>query len=84
MPLEYPFIELGMREGVFMGTAKIFLKSPHMGLTLHFYTASFCGAISTPDAKFFLKIKIPLSIGQWVKSSACLISEAGAAVLNCY
>jgi hypothetical protein len=26
MPLEYPFIELGMGEGVFMGTAKKFLK----------------------------------------------------------
>jgi hypothetical protein len=27
MPLEYPFIELGMREDVFMGTAKIFSET---------------------------------------------------------
>jgi hypothetical protein len=34
------------------------------------------------ECKIFLKIKIPLSINQWAKSSACLISEAGAAVLK--
>jgi hypothetical protein len=27
MPLAYPFIELGMREDVFMGTAKIFSET---------------------------------------------------------
>jgi hypothetical protein len=28
MPLAYPFTELGMGEGIFMGTAKFFLKIP--------------------------------------------------------
>jgi hypothetical protein len=52
-----------------------------MGLTLHFCTASFCGAISTPDAKFFLKMKKPIEFSQRAKNSACLISEAGADVV---
>jgi hypothetical protein len=73
-----------MGEVVFMGTAKIFLKNlPIWGLTLHFYTASFLSAISTPDANFLI-IKKPIEFSQRAKSSACLISEAGAVVLNCY
>jgi hypothetical protein len=61
-----------MGEVVFMGTTKIFLKSPHVGLTLHFYTASFCGAISTPDAKFFLKIKKPIEYQSMGKNQRLL------------
>jgi uncharacterized membrane protein YfhO len=59
MPLEYPFTELGMGEDVFMGTAKIFQQSSLRDLPLHFYTASFLDAISTPDAKI-LEIKKPI------------------------
>jgi hypothetical protein len=32
--------------------------------------------------KYFLKLKKPIEFSQWAKSSACLISEAGAAVLK--
>jgi hypothetical protein len=68
-------------KGRFYGYGKNFSAIFVSRLAPTFYTASFLSAISTPDANF-LKIKKPIEFSQWAKSSACLISEAGAVVLK--
>jgi hypothetical protein len=78
MPLEYPFIELGMREGVFMGTEKF---SQNLRIEVCPYTSIPQVFLSQSQHRVqkILK-KSPLSVSQWAKSSTCLISEAGAVV----
>jgi hypothetical protein len=58
---------------------KFFSEIFPSGLSLHSYTASFFGAISTPEEKIFEKG--PLSVSQWAKNSTCLRDEAGTAKL---
>jgi hypothetical protein len=57
MPLEYPFIELGMREDVFMGTAKTFLKisASRFAPTL-LYRKFFERNLNTGRKKFLKKV----------------------------